>query len=78
MIGDKNNYPYICSLGLYSIEKGFKGGGYSKSEARWCAAKEAYEYLEENGLLYSLSDEVGESSKERAINQLQELQLLKN
>ena len=37
------------------------------------AAKEAYLFLEQNKLLFSLKDEVGEPSLERAINQLQEL-----
>lgn len=62
-----------CELGLYPIENGFRAYGSTKSEARMAVAKKAYEYLEDNGLLYTLVDEVGEPELDRAINQLQEL-----
>lgn len=51
----------------------FRGEGYSKSQARMNAAINAYEYLEENSLLITLEDIIGEPCEERAINQLQEL-----
>ena len=44
-----------------------------KSAARLLAAKSAYEYLMNNGMIYTLEDEVGSPDEERAINQLQEL-----
>lgn len=68
-----NSSKYICELGLYPIEKEFWDTGNTKSEARMAVAKKAYEYLEDNGLLYTLVDEVGEPELDRAINQLQEL-----
>ena len=37
------------------------------------AAELAYDYLNRNGLLYTMSDEIDEPSPEKAINQLQEL-----
>lgn len=64
---------YVCELGLHPLERGFRGYGNTKTEARMSAAKEAYEYLENNNLLYSMVDEVGEPDIDRAINQLQEL-----
>ncbi len=51
----------------------FRGEGHSKSKARMNAAIKAYEYLEENGLLLTIEDIIGEPCEERAINQLQEL-----
>ena len=37
------------------------------------AASKAYSYLEENDMLLTMEDEVGEPDENRAINQLQEL-----
>lgn len=51
----------------------FEELGNTKSEARMKAAKKAYEFLEENDLLFDWIDEVGEPELDRAINQLQEL-----
>lgn len=64
---------YECSLSLSDEFGGFEGYGYSKREARMNAAREAYEYLEEENELILPIDEVGEPSLDRAINQLQEL-----
>ena len=64
---------YVCELGLYPIEHGFSAVRDTKSEARMAVAEQAYQYLEENGLLYTWIDEVGEPNMDRAINQLQEL-----
>ena len=64
---------YQCELGLYPLDRGFWAKGKTKSEARMAVAKQAYEYLEENDLLYAWIDEVGEPEIDRAINQLQEL-----
>lgn len=64
---------WTCLLGLSPFAHGFTATGSSKSEARMKVAKQAYEYLEENNLLFDLIDEVGEPEFDRAINQLQEL-----
>ena len=64
---------YVCELGLYPLENGFWDVGDTKSEARMAVAEQAYRYLEENGLLFTWVDEVGEPNLDRAINQLQEL-----
>ena len=67
------NGQYVCELGLPPIEQGFWAVGDIKSEARMAVAEQAYRYLEENGMLLTLIDEIGEPSRDRAINQLQEL-----
>ena len=64
---------YECELGLFGIDKGFSDVADTKSKARMAVAEKAYRYLEENGLLLDLIDEVGEPNIDRAINQLQEL-----
>ena len=64
---------YVCELGLYPLENGFWDVKNTKAEARMTVAKKAYEYLEENGLLFDWIDEIGEPEFDRAINQLQEL-----
>ena len=51
----------------------FTGRGNSKAEARMSAAKEAYKYLNDKNLLYSIKDEIDNPCFEQAINQLQEL-----
>ena len=63
---------YVCELGS-PMGVGFWDVGDTKSEARMKVAKQAYEYLEENNLLFTWTDEVGEPEFDRAINQLQEL-----
>lgn len=64
---------YNCTLYLPGINYRFDSNAKSKAGARFLAAKEAYEYLDYNDLLYNMEDEVGEPDYERAINQLQEL-----
>ena len=64
---------YICEFGLQPFGKGFEAVGETKSKARMAVAENAYKYLEENGLLVSWIDEIGEPIRDRAINQLQEL-----
>lgn len=79
--GDLPNYEieeyddgFRCQLDLSDdIDRYFYGEGNSKQEARMDAAESAYQYLDENGLLRDMEDEVGEPDRERAINQLQEL-----
>ena len=70
---DENEEGFECSLRLPNIDDEFSGEGYSKSVARLNAAAAAYEYLEENNLLTTMRDEIGEPCEERAISQLQEL-----
>lgn len=53
--------------------KMFEEIGHTRAEARMKTAKQAYEYLKENGLLFTWVDEIGEPELDRAINQLQEL-----
>lgn len=64
---------FECSLRLPEINEEFSGEGYSKSLARLNAAEAAYEYLEENDLLMTMHDEIGEPCEERAVSQLHEL-----
>jgi dsRNA-specific ribonuclease len=63
---------YSCGIDITPYGK-FSASGKSKAEARMGAAQKAYEYIEKNHLLLSLTDEVGAPDSERAINQLQEL-----
>ena len=64
---------FRCTLRLTDIYYAFSGDGKSKSGARYLAAKQAFDYLYEHDMLFSLKDEVGEADFDRAINQLQEL-----
>lgn len=70
---EENDEGFDCYLRLPDIDEEFSGEGYSKSLARLNAAAEAYEYLEENGLLTTMLDEIGEPSKDKAVSQLNEL-----
>lgn len=60
-----------CTIRLEEIDRIFIGYGYSNSEARKCASKVAYEYLEKNDLLLSIRDEIDNPNKNDAINQLE-------
>ena len=51
----------------------FVGYGYTKSQARMNAAESAYNYLDEEGMLYTMKDEIGKPTVEMAISQLHEL-----
>lgn len=64
---------FECFLQLPEIDEEFTGDGYSKSSARMNTAAAAYEYLEENGYLTTMRDEIGEPSETRAVSQLNEL-----
>lgn len=63
---------FVCELRIDNGEP-FVGFGYSKSQARAVAAKLAYDYLDEEELLFTMSEEIDEPTPENAINQLQEL-----
>ena len=69
--GDDMNFS--CSLYIEACDEEFTAEGDSKSEARLAVAEEAYFYLQEEGLLTTIIDEIGEPELDRAINQLQEL-----
>lgn len=62
---------YACELILEEIDYHFIGYGRSQSLAKSQASKLAYEYLEKNGLLFSIKDEIDNPSKNLAINQLE-------
>ncbi len=69
----KLNDGYECIVSFSNEFNGFSGQGYSKREARMNAAREAFEYLDEENEWILPIDEVGEPDIDRAINQLQEL-----
>lgn len=70
---DETDDGYRCYLCLPNIDYMFYADAISKSGSRFLAAKLAYEFLEENDMLFSLIDEIGEADYDKAINQLQEL-----
>ncbi|MCD8286144.1 MAG: putative dsRNA-binding protein [Clostridia bacterium] len=65
------NFEYVCHL--YIDDTVFFGYGLSKSSARLQAASLAYEYLEGNGLLITMENEIDAPAPERAVSQLQTL-----
>lgn len=69
--GNLNWIKYSCVLLLGEDLKGFIGYGESKSGARKAACEVAYHYLEENGLLCSIKDEIPNPRVKDAINQLE-------
>ena len=69
---DNPEATIICSLSVGEYGP-FVGYGWSKSQARMAAAEQAYNYLDAEGLLLTMEDEIDEPSPEKAINQLQEL-----
>ena len=69
---DNPEATIICSLSIGGYGP-FVGYGWSKSQARMDAAERAYNYLDNEGLLFTMADEIDEPSPEKAINQLQEL-----
>lgn len=62
---------FKCELVLGDINKRFIGYGRSKSEARKDVCELAYHYLEENGLLFSIQDEIENPNKAASIGQLE-------
>lgn len=62
----------VCELRIDGGEP-FVGFGNSKSLARMTAAKIAHDYLNEQGMLRTMEDDIGEPSQERAVSQLHEL-----
>lgn len=64
---------YHCLLNLSDELPIFRGFGSSKSEARKAVCELAYDYLDKNGLLYSIQDEIENPSRYYAVNQLETL-----
>lgn len=64
-----------CVIKLEGVSHIFIGYGYSNREARKVTSKAAYEYLEENDMLFSIYDEIDEKhiNEFEAINQLETL-----
>lgn len=62
---------YTCELKLLDKLPIFRGFGNSKNEARYQACKVAYEWLDKEGLLWSIQDEIENPNKDEAINQLE-------
>ena len=67
------NANYFCDLKLLDSLPVFRGWGASKSEARMNVCRLAWEYLKKNGHIRyaTMRDEIGEPTKESAINQLE-------
>lgn len=64
-------YNKSCQVKLEMDLPAFEGFGTSNNEARKAACRVAYEYLESNGLLFSIKDEIENPNIEDAINQLE-------
>lgn len=64
---------YVCELDIGDIDMHFAGYGQSKGSAKKQAAILAYEYLEQNDLLFSIKDEIENPCRNMAINQLETL-----
>ena len=64
-----SEYREECAVLTFSLYSEF----FHFMAARTEAAASAFDYLEQNGLLLTMEDEVGRLTEERAINQLQEL-----
>ncbi len=62
---------YTCLVKLLTDLPEFRGFGKTKNEAREQACKVAYEWLEKQGLLWSIQDEIEKPNKDDAINQLE-------
>lgn len=62
---------YTCLLKLLTDIPQFVAFGTSKNNARKQACKLAYEWLEKEGLLWSIYDEIENPNKDEAINQLE-------
>jgi len=65
----KNNHT--CVMKLTDNLPLFRAFGSSKNDARKAVCKKAYEYLQENNLLLSISDELDNPNKDDAISQLE-------
>lgn len=66
-----SDLQYTCLAKLLTDLPEFRGFGRYKNEAREQACKVAYEWLEKEGLLWSIRDEIENPNKDEAINQLE-------
>ena len=62
---------YQCKVRVHSVERTFLGFGDSEKEARMHTAKLAMDYIEKNGLEFSIKDEINNPNYEESINQLE-------
>lgn len=68
-----SNTRYASKLALEDVPFWFIGYGHSKNQAKEEASRLAYEYLDEQGLLWTIQDEIEKPCKRLAINQLETL-----
>lgn len=66
-----DSLQYQCLLRISGDLPIFRGFGSSKSKARMAVCELAYNYLAENGLLFSIKDEIENPNQAEAINQLE-------
>ena len=64
---------YMCFLKLPGREEVFLEVGQSKYEARMGAAQAAYKFIEENGLIPTIKDEIENPNYEESVGQLETL-----
>lgn len=64
---------YQCKIKLPGVEQIFLDFGDSKREARMMAAKTALDYIEKNGLEFTIRDEIVKPNYDESINQLETL-----
>lgn len=64
---------YQCKVKVHGVDKTFLGFGTSESEARMLTARIAFEYIKNNGLEFSIKDEIDNPNYEDSINQLETL-----
>lgn len=64
---------YMCNLKLPGHEEVFLGFGQSEYEARMGAAQAAYKFIEDNGLIPTIRDEIENPNYEDSIGQLETL-----
>ena len=65
------DYKYTCFLKLLDNLPVFRGFGESKSDARKAVCEAAYKYLEEHKLLFTMKDELRDSTTDDPIGQLE-------
>lgn len=70
-VGKTQQYPVCCYMKIAKDLPEFLGLGKSKSAARKDACFQACVYLENNGLLTTIRDEIENPNKDDAINQLE-------
>ncbi len=69
--GNLSWIKFQCYVRFDSFSYVYVGYGKSKNEARKAACKVAYDHLNQEGLLFSIKDEIENPSEEMAINQLE-------